>query len=171
MATDSVRSPLSPTANIGDDAHASLVQVDGVWIHRGVPEESIQWDRLIDDVREERTRQILGWSDVSDGPASDATIDGTREGLYGLRVPTVSIFFGIEIRMYFRDHAPPHFHAFYHDREALIAIEALEVIRGALPRRALGLVLDWAELHRGELMENWKRAQQHLDLSNIEPLE
>jgi hypothetical protein len=36
---------------------------------------------------------------------------------------------------------------------------------------ALGLVLDWAELRRGELTENWKRAQQHLDLSNIDPLE
>ena len=73
--------------------------------------------------------------------------------------------------MYFRDHAPPHFHALYQDTEILIEIDTLEVIRGSLPRRALGLVLDWAELHRSELKENWKRAQQHLDLSNIEPLE
>jgi hypothetical protein len=36
--------------------------------------------------------------------------------------------------MYFRDHAPPHFHAFYHDNEVLIDISTLEVIRGWLPR-------------------------------------
>jgi len=73
--------------------------------------------------------------------------------------------------MYFRDHAPAHFHAFYLDNEALVAIETMEVIRGSLPRRALGLALDWAEIHRRELMENWSRAQQHLELNNIEPLE
>ena len=104
-------------------------------------------------------------------PRRCSRIDGQRKHFYGLRVPTVSTFFGIVIRMYFRDHAPPHFHAFYHDYEILIDIETLEVIRGSLPRRALGLVLEWAELRRGELKENWKRAQQHLDLSNIDPLE
>jgi hypothetical protein len=64
MATDTIPAPLRPTANIGDDAHASLVQVEGVWIHRGVPEESIQWDRLIEDVREERTKPILGQNEA-----------------------------------------------------------------------------------------------------------
>jgi Domain of unknown function (DUF4160) len=164
MAGDLIPAP----AGKDSDSQPFLVKVDGIWIHRGVPEKPIDWNRIVDDVREERTMRILGWSVRRQDPAG---IDGPRESFYGLPVPTLSIFFGIEIRMYFRDHAPPHFHAFYHDNEVLIAIEALEVIRGALPRRALGLVLDWAELHRSELMENWKRAQQHLDLSNIEPLE
>lgn len=54
---------------------------------------------------------------------------------------------------------------------ALIAIDELNIIGGSLPRRALGLVLDWAELHRAALKENWKRAEQHLELSRIDPLE
>lgn len=65
----------------------------------------------------------------------------------GIILPTISMFFGILIRMYFNDHAPPHFHAHYNEHEAVIAIESLAVLEGALPRRALGLVLDWAELH------------------------
>ena len=64
-----------------------------------------------------------------------------------------------------------HFHAFYQGHEALIAIETLEVIAGELPRRAVELVFDWAELHRRELMENWQKAQDHLLLDRIEPLE
>ena len=51
--------------------------------------------------------------------------------------------------MYYDDHPPPHFHAIYGEHEAKIAIETMEVIEGKLPRRALGLVLDWAELHMG----------------------
>ena len=66
-------------------------------------------------------------------------------------MPTLSIFFGIVIRMYYDDHPPPHFHAIYGAHEAKIGIETLELIEGKLPRRALGLVLDWAELHRQEL--------------------
>ena len=62
-------------------------------------------------------------------------------------MPTISQFFGILIRMYFNDHAPPHFHALYNENEAVIRIEPLEVMEGLLPRRALGLVFDWAELH------------------------
>jgi hypothetical protein len=48
-------------------------------------------------------------------------------------VPTISRFYGIVIRMYFSDHAPPHFHAVYSGDEAVIAIESGEVIRGGLP--------------------------------------
>ena len=59
-------------------------------------------------------------------------------------MPTLSVFFGIVIRMYYDDHAPPHFHAIYGEFEALIGLDPLEVIDGSLPRRALSLVLDWA---------------------------
>ena len=54
-------------------------------------------------------------------------------------MPTLSIFFGIVIRMYYDDHPPPYFHAIYGEHEAKIAIEALALIEGSLPRRALGL--------------------------------
>jgi hypothetical protein len=49
--------------------------------------------------------------------------------------------------MFFDDHPPPHFHAVYNEHKAVIDIQRLEVIEGRLPRRALSLVLDWAELH------------------------
>jgi Domain of unknown function (DUF4160) len=86
-------------------------------------------------------------------------------------MPTLSIFFGIVIRMYYDDHPPPHFHAIYGEHEAKITIETLELFEGKLPRRALGLVLDWAELHQQELRDNWARGQEHHVLSPIAPLE
>jgi hypothetical protein len=86
-------------------------------------------------------------------------------------MPTISVFYGIIIRMYHRDHAPPHFHVLYQDNEAKIDIENLEVMAGYLPRRALGLVLDWAELHQNELRDNWRLAQQRRPINNIRPLE
>lgn len=85
-------------------------------------------------------------------------------------MPTISTFFGITIRMYFDDHGAPHFHAYYAEHAAKIAIETLETLRGQLPRRALALVLEWAAAHRGELAENWRLADQHMDLRRIEPL-
>jgi hypothetical protein len=86
-------------------------------------------------------------------------------------MPTISVFLGIVVRMYYRDHAPPHFHAYYQGHEAKISIETLEVISGHLPRRALGLVIEWAELHRQELRADWTLAEQRKPLNTIEPLE
>ena len=73
--------------------------------------------------------------------------------------------------MYYDDHPPPHFHAIYGEHEVKIAIETLEVIEGKVPRRALGLVVDWAELHKQELLDNWNEGQEHRPLSPIQPLE
>ena len=86
-------------------------------------------------------------------------------------MPTISVFFGIVIRLYYDDHAPPHFHAIYGEFEAKISIDTLEVIAGKLPRRALELVLDWAELHKAELRDNWRRGTEHEPLTPIAPLE
>jgi hypothetical protein len=58
-------------------------------------------------------------------------------------VPTLSEFFGIIIRMYYDDHAPPHFHAYYGEFSAQIAIDTLGVMGGSLPGRALALVVEW----------------------------
>jgi hypothetical protein len=59
------------------------------------------------------------------------------------RVPTISVFYGIVIQMFWRDHAPPHFHALYAEYEALIDLRNFSVIRGSLPGRAMALVLEW----------------------------
>ncbi len=86
-------------------------------------------------------------------------------------MPTLSAFFGIVIRMYYDDHAPPHFHAIYGEHGAQITIDGLEILQGSLPKRALALVLEWAALHREELRGDWRRAEQHEQLQAIEPLE
>lgn len=86
-------------------------------------------------------------------------------------MPTISQFFGIVIQMFWREHAPPHFHALYAEYEALIDIRTLEIIKGSLPKRALALVLEWAAQHRVELMEDWKLCQQKQLPKRIAPLE
>lgn len=57
-------------------------------------------------------------------------------------MPEISRFYGIIIRMYFDDHAPPHFHAYYGEHEALIDLNTLAVLYGKLPARALGLTVE-----------------------------
>ena len=86
-------------------------------------------------------------------------------------MPTISQFFGISIRMYFDDHGPPHFHAYYGAHAAKIEIETLRIQEGKLPRRARNLILEWAIDHRDELLENWRLAEAHTPLNNIAPLE
>jgi hypothetical protein len=86
------------------------------------------------------------------------------------RVPRLSTFYGIVIAMYYRDHAPPHFHAVYGEHEATIVIATLAVLSGNLPARALRLVQEWGELHRPELQANWESARAHAPLASIEPL-
>ena len=58
-------------------------------------------------------------------------------------MPTISIFYGILIKMYWDDHAPPHFHAEYGGAEAMVNIQTLEIIRGKLPHGATMLVKEW----------------------------
>jgi hypothetical protein len=86
-------------------------------------------------------------------------------------MPEVSRFFGIVIRMYFDDHNPPHFHAFYSGQEAEIGIEPIAILEGALPRRAASMVVEWAALHQAELLRNWQRLHNAEPVFRIEPLE
>jgi hypothetical protein len=86
-------------------------------------------------------------------------------------VPTICTFFGIVVRMYFEDHAPPHFHAAYGEFEASVSIDPVGVMRGTLPPRALGLVVEWTRLHQNALLADWERARRHEALDSIPPLE
>jgi Domain of unknown function (DUF4160) len=86
-------------------------------------------------------------------------------------MPTISQFFGIVIRMYFDDHGPPHFHAIYGEYEAQFGIETLSILEGSLPRRVVAFVLEWANLHRDELRQNWERASRHERLEPVAPLD
>ncbi len=85
-------------------------------------------------------------------------------------MPIISRFLGIIIAMYWDDHAPPHFHAKYGEYEITVNIYT-GVITGKFPKRATYHVLEWYELHRAELIENWERCQRKESLMSIEPLE
>jgi uncharacterized protein DUF4160 len=71
-------------------------------------------------------------------------------------MPVISSFYGILIKMYFGDHVPPHFHAEYAEFSAQISILDLGILQGYLPPKALALVVEWASIHKYELIENWK---------------
>jgi hypothetical protein len=86
-------------------------------------------------------------------------------------MPTISTFYGILIQMFWQEHAPPHFHALYAEHEALFDIKTLEILRGSLPKRALALVLEWANQHTNELMENWELCETRQNPHKIPPLE
>lgn len=86
-------------------------------------------------------------------------------------MPELSRFFGIVIRMFYKDHAPPHFHAVYGSAEAQIGISPIRVLNGQLPRRALSMVFEWTALHQHELLKDWELAAQELPLQFIDPLE
>lgn len=85
-------------------------------------------------------------------------------------MPTISMFYGILIQMFYNDHAPPHFHARYAEYQGIIDINTLKMLEGDLPRRALGLVLDWAELHQDELLADWGLCTKRQRPNKIEPL-
>jgi hypothetical protein len=87
-------------------------------------------------------------------------------------MPTISMFYGIIIRMYFapREHPPPHFHVYYNQYKATVNIRACEIIEGDLPARQIRLVLAWAELHQDELMADWRLVTNGEQPFKIEPL-
>jgi hypothetical protein len=74
------------------------------------------------------------------------------------------------IAMYFDDHPPPHFHVTHGDERAQVRIDPPGLLNGALSPRALALVVEWAVLHRAELLANWERAQARQPATRIEPL-
>jgi len=86
-------------------------------------------------------------------------------------MPEISRFFGIVIVMYYRDHAPPHFHAKYAGQTGVFSIRDLTLTEGSLPRRVISLVLEWTFEHRDELMRDWELAAAHKPLRKIPPLQ
>ena len=85
-------------------------------------------------------------------------------------MPELSRFLGIVIGMFYREHGVPHFHAVYGDYEISVAVETGR-IHGQFPARALKLVLEWMNLHRAELLEDWQLAKRGQPLKRIAPLE
>ena len=73
--------------------------------------------------------------------------------------------------MYYDDHAPAHFHAYYGEYEAVFEIETLAEIKGELPARARGLVIEWGQRNQAELRKAWKKASNLEEPRKIAPLD
>ena len=86
-------------------------------------------------------------------------------------MPAISSFYGIMIRMFYRDHAPPHFHAVYGGAELQIGISPIKILEGKAPKRVQSMVLEWAALHQQELLADWDRCQHAQAPLPIDPLE
>ncbi len=85
-------------------------------------------------------------------------------------MPEISRFFGIVISMFYDEHGVPHFHASYGEHIASVEVDS-GLIRGSLPPRVAGLVLEWRAKHVAELLENWARARSGQPLTRVPPLE
>lgn len=89
----------------------------------------------------------------------------------GSCMPEICRFFGIIISLNYNDHPPPHFHVRYAEQRAIVAIDTLALLEGQLSPRVLGLVVEWASVHRQELTEAWYLARDQQPLRRIAPLE
>lgn len=88
-------------------------------------------------------------------------------------MPTISMFYGIIIRMYFApgEHNPAYFHIYYNEFKASMDLQNFEFIEGDLPSKQKRLVLAWAELHHDELMADWKLVMNGEEPFKIQPLQ
>lgn len=86
------------------------------------------------------------------------------------RMPEISRFFGIVIRMFYNEHTPPHFHARHGRHVMTVDIRNGAITTHRFPKRALRLVLEWHELHRRELLGNWERMRRDEAPLPIAPL-
>ena len=86
-------------------------------------------------------------------------------------MPIISTFFGIVIRMFYREHEPVHFHAEHQGQRASFGVHG-EILAGEIQSaNARRLIREWAELHRAEIEANWARMKAGEQLERIEPLE
>ena len=82
-------------------------------------------------------------------------------------MPVVARFYGILIKMYFREHGVPHFHAIYGEYNGVFDIRTLEMIEGDLPGRATRLVKEWAGRYHRDLQRMWD-TQEFRQLPGLE---
>ena len=85
-------------------------------------------------------------------------------------MPIISAFFGIVIRMYYKEHDPAHFHAEHAGQNATFDFNGDLIAGDIRSRRARERIRAWAQLHRLELAANWERMKAGQSLEAIEPL-
>jgi len=86
-------------------------------------------------------------------------------------VPVISTFFGIVIRMYFREHGVGHFHAEHQGQQATFTFDGNPLAGQISSRTATRLIKEWALAHTAELERDWQRARAGEALERIEPLQ
>ena len=88
-------------------------------------------------------------------------------------MPILSRFYGVIIKMFYDEgkHHLPHFHAEYSGEKAVFLINPPKLFKGRLRKRAEAMILEWAELHQNQLMENYENARQKKPLNKITPLD
>ena len=108
---------------------------------------------------------------MSKRPALPRCGAGRRAAAERVAVPRLSAFYGITIWMYYAEsgHTVPHFHARYAGDDASFSMDG-RLLAGGLPSRPTRLVLDWAALHRDELLLNWHRIRRGQAIAHIEAL-
>ena len=84
-------------------------------------------------------------------------------------MPTLAIVDGIIMRMYYADHAPPHFHAIRGEHEILVDIVTLAIIGGRCPAAMRRQVLAWAKSRQDGLLECWNHCQRGEKPGRLEP--
>jgi len=86
-------------------------------------------------------------------------------------MPEISRFFGVIIKMFFADHAPPHFHVEYGEYKATFEIKMNKILSGKLPTKQLKLIQAWAIIHEKELLKNFEQLRKNpTEWKKIEPL-
>jgi hypothetical protein len=87
-------------------------------------------------------------------------------------MPTISMFYGILIRMYQEinsKHNKPHFHAKYNEFEVVLALDGT-ILEGSLPIRQMKMVEAWAAIHEDELHADWQLLCEGEAAFKIDPL-
>ena len=82
-------------------------------------------------------------------------------------MPVIARFYGILVKMYFREHGVPHFHVVFGEYNGVFDVQTLEMIEGDLPRRAQNMVLEWAQNYQNEMLEMWQ-TQEYRKLPGLE---
>ena len=166
----------TPASNIDSAVQSDFISHLGdIAIRTG---RTIRWDpqqeTIVGDEIAQRMMQRAmrePWSLSAPSGYNNRVEEGRTSSIGNVLMPEISRFFGVLVTMYYNDHPPPHFHVRYAGKKALISIENPAILKGHLPPRVLGFVVEWAALRRAELEENWDRARQELPFEVIEPLE
>jgi len=87
-------------------------------------------------------------------------------------MPTISMFYGIIIRMYFapEEHNPPHIHVYYNGQASVFSLKTGEFVKGDIPRKQRKLVEAWVEIHSEELLADWELCTNGEQPFKVDPL-